>query len=29
MKTLNWFDAVTLVLISLMSIVTGVAGQVG
>jgi hypothetical protein len=29
MKTLNWFDAVTLLLISLMSIVTGVAGQVG
>jgi hypothetical protein len=29
MKSLNWFDAVTLLLISLMSIVTGVAGQVG
>ena len=29
MKNLNWFDAVTLLLISLMSIVTGVAGQVG
>ena len=29
MKTLNWFDAVTLLLISLMSIVAGVAGQVG
>ena len=28
MKSLNWFDAVTLLLISLMSIVTGVAGQV-
>jgi hypothetical protein len=29
MKTLSWFDAVTLLLISLMSIVAGVAGQVG
>jgi hypothetical protein len=29
MKSLNWFDAVTLLLISLMSIVAGVAGQVG
>jgi hypothetical protein len=29
MKTLSWFDAVTLLLISLMSIVTGVAGHAG
>jgi hypothetical protein len=29
MKNLNWFDAVTLLLISLMSIVTGVTGHVG
>jgi hypothetical protein len=29
MKNLNWFDAVTLLLISLMSIVTGVAGHAG
>jgi hypothetical protein len=29
MKNLNWFDAVTLLLISLMSIVTGVAGYPG
>ena len=27
MKNLNWFDAVTLLLISLMSIVTGVTGH--
>ena len=29
MKNSTWFDAVTLLLISLMSIVEGVAGQVG
>ncbi len=29
MKNLNWFDAVTLLLISLMSIVNGVAAYPG
>ncbi len=29
MKTLSWFDAVALLLISLMSIAAGITGQAG